>query len=455
MPCKEKYATKPATPRISLRKACPDVAKQWHPTKNGDLTPDDVSKYSRLLVWWQCPNGHEWQQAIPGFVRFGHCQICRKEASSLTQWCKDNNRPDLLTEWHPTRNPSLSPNSVSSKSNVRVWWKCKRGHEWNTKLSNRTCQGSDCPYCHGRYSDTVSEIWKTCPVCGYEWRIIKGSAKDKACPKCHPLNQRRKPKFVKHVETGKIYTSVTEASDKLGIDHSTISKCCLGIRNSTHNQHFVYIDANSLQVEEYVDMKSHTNRINGMTFTKPQLRFLEYSIDKCSSDEDYAKSHNNCTEPLKRHYKTVMTYTAENKKTGITAMEWAKTNKLTLNAVSASRHYLFKFIDTHKDEFNEYRKYGEVSSDKPFELFPSSMTTEKDPVVVELPFTYGGQPETDDTPNESILAQENLHSNELSTRERPTMSNSIVLHINDVYVEMPQDIDLELLKSIIRTVRES
>jgi len=455
MPCKGKYAIKPAKPTTSLRQACPDVAAQWHPTKNGTLTPDDVSKYSRLLVWWQCPNGHEWQQAIPGFVRFGHCQICRKESSSLTQWCKDNNRLDLLKEWHPTRNKALSSDIVSAKSSTLIWWQCSNGHEWSTKVYNRTYQNSDCPYCNGRYSDTVPEIWKTCSVCGHTWRVIQNSAKDKACPKCHPLNQRRKPKFIKHVETGIIYGSVAEASDKLGINHSTISKCCLGIRNSAHHQHFVYIDANSPQFEEHPDMKPQTNRINGMTFTKPQLRFLEYSIDKCSSDKDYAKSHNNCTEPLRRHYTTVMSYIAENKKTGITAMEWAKTNKLTLNAVSASRHYLFKFIDAHKNEFNEYRKYGEVSSDKTFELFPSSTTAEKDPVVVELPFTYGGQPETDDTPNEPILTQENLHSNEFSTRKRPTMSNSIVLHINDVCVEIPQDIDLELLKSIIRTVRES
>jgi|TARA_B110000091_G_C13644288_1_gene402586 hypothetical protein len=30
-------------PKKSLAETHPEVAKQWHPTKNGDLTPNDVT----------------------------------------------------------------------------------------------------------------------------------------------------------------------------------------------------------------------------------------------------------------------------------------------------------------------------------------------------------------------------------------------------------------------------
>jgi hypothetical protein len=36
----------------SLADLFPDVASQWHPTLNGDLTPLDVSKGSDKHVWW-------------------------------------------------------------------------------------------------------------------------------------------------------------------------------------------------------------------------------------------------------------------------------------------------------------------------------------------------------------------------------------------------------------------
>ena len=32
----------------------PALAEQWHPTKNGDLTPFDVRALTRTKIWWQC-----------------------------------------------------------------------------------------------------------------------------------------------------------------------------------------------------------------------------------------------------------------------------------------------------------------------------------------------------------------------------------------------------------------
>lgn len=41
----------------------PDMAKQWHPTKN-NITPFDVVCGSHRKVWWICENGHGWPAAI-------------------------------------------------------------------------------------------------------------------------------------------------------------------------------------------------------------------------------------------------------------------------------------------------------------------------------------------------------------------------------------------------------
>ena len=42
----------------------PPVAKQWHETLNGALTPEMVTAGSRKKAWWQCPYGHVWKAAI-------------------------------------------------------------------------------------------------------------------------------------------------------------------------------------------------------------------------------------------------------------------------------------------------------------------------------------------------------------------------------------------------------
>ena len=38
------------------------IAAQWHPTENGDLTPDRVVAGSSKKYWWKCDNNskHEW-----------------------------------------------------------------------------------------------------------------------------------------------------------------------------------------------------------------------------------------------------------------------------------------------------------------------------------------------------------------------------------------------------------
>jgi len=40
----------------------PEIAKEWHPTKNGSLKASDIKPGRRYKAWWKCSKcGHEWQ----------------------------------------------------------------------------------------------------------------------------------------------------------------------------------------------------------------------------------------------------------------------------------------------------------------------------------------------------------------------------------------------------------
>ena len=58
----EQYASKKYN--NSLLAVYPEVAAEWHPTKNGNLTPEQVNKSARLKVWWLGKCGHEWYMAV-------------------------------------------------------------------------------------------------------------------------------------------------------------------------------------------------------------------------------------------------------------------------------------------------------------------------------------------------------------------------------------------------------
>lgn len=46
----------------SLGHMNPELAREWHPTRNGELTPFDVFANTNRYIWWLCPScGYEWR----------------------------------------------------------------------------------------------------------------------------------------------------------------------------------------------------------------------------------------------------------------------------------------------------------------------------------------------------------------------------------------------------------
>lgn len=48
----------------SLAAREPAIAAQWHPEKNGDLTPSMVTAATGKSVWCLCPRGHSWRTRV-------------------------------------------------------------------------------------------------------------------------------------------------------------------------------------------------------------------------------------------------------------------------------------------------------------------------------------------------------------------------------------------------------
>ena len=60
----------------NLKFLFPNIAKEWHPTKNSNLKPDKVTKSSGKKVWWECINGHEWKTSISHRTNGQNCPHC-------------------------------------------------------------------------------------------------------------------------------------------------------------------------------------------------------------------------------------------------------------------------------------------------------------------------------------------------------------------------------------------
>jgi very-short-patch-repair endonuclease len=150
-----------------------EIHLEWHPTKNGILTPSNITAGSSKRVWWMCEKGHEW--ATSPYNRVKHKSRCPYCAGTLAT--PDNNLavryPKLVNEWHPMKNNSLMPNEVKPNSNRRAWWQCKKGHEWETAISQRVRCNSGCPYCAGQRATEENNLLKKYPELIKQWHPYK------------------------------------------------------------------------------------------------------------------------------------------------------------------------------------------------------------------------------------------------------------------------------------------
>jgi Probable Zinc-ribbon domain/SAP domain len=135
----------------------PEIAAQWHPTKNGSHRPADYSHASGKNAWWLCPNSkchhvHEWRTSIGSRVRGTKCPWCcetgRKkkvcECGGLAQ-----KFPEIAKEWMTNMNKK-DASTILAGSNEVVWWKCSHcSHQYERSVNDRTRTDipSICPQC--------------------------------------------------------------------------------------------------------------------------------------------------------------------------------------------------------------------------------------------------------------------------------------------------------------------
>ncbi|NNL75984.1 MAG: zinc-ribbon domain-containing protein [Desulfobacterales bacterium] len=141
-------------------------------------------------------------------------------------------KPNLVKEWHPTKNGTLKPSDVTPGSGKKVWWICEAGHEWQAVIYSRS-RGSGCRFCNrhtkadnnrlalslqglikewhptknGKLNprEAISlnseNIWWICEK-SHEWKaMVKNRIKGKGCPVCESEFIRGSSKKA----TGRIY----------------------------------------------------------------------------------------------------------------------------------------------------------------------------------------------------------------------------------------------------------
>lgn len=133
----------------TLAEAFPDVAKEWHPTKNGDRTPHNTTSRNSYRAWWMGECGHEWDAIVANRTKPNGgtgCPYCNSKRLLVGFNDMATVLPDIVPEWHTTKN-ELSPHEIiGTGGKYTAWWLGECGHEWESTIANRSV-GKGCPFC--------------------------------------------------------------------------------------------------------------------------------------------------------------------------------------------------------------------------------------------------------------------------------------------------------------------
>jgi Probable Zinc-ribbon domain len=157
--------------RETLAVVHPELVTEWHPVKNGALTPHSINRGSKQKIWWQCNKhaAHVWQAAVYSRSKGSGCPFCSGRVPTSTNSfgvCY----PLLAAEWHLTKNDGLTPYEVKPHSDKKVWWQCKKdsSHEWPAAIKDRV-HGNGCPLCRGGIPTTTTCLSSLHPRLALEW----------------------------------------------------------------------------------------------------------------------------------------------------------------------------------------------------------------------------------------------------------------------------------------------
>ncbi|MBE5820162.1 MAG: hypothetical protein E7310_05060 [Clostridiales bacterium] len=151
----------------------PELVKEWNYEKNNSLIPENVTANSNRKVWWKCKKGHEWEAVICARTRGNKCPYCagHKAIKGLNDLA--SKRPDLLLQWNYEKNEGIYPDEISFKSHKKVWWKCEKGHEWESQISARE-KGNGCAVCSNKkIIKGINDLATTNPKLAEEWNYEK------------------------------------------------------------------------------------------------------------------------------------------------------------------------------------------------------------------------------------------------------------------------------------------
>ena len=200
----------------------PKIAKEWHPSKNGELMPSQVMPGTHKKVWWLCPEKHSFKIAVYSKVAAGYkkgCQICagRKKTTkdvvieakeiygdkfdySELKYIGGKDKFKVICKIHGPFETTYQSfiNNAKQKEVVFGCPKCAGRNRTNEDVINdaKAIHGDKYDYSLVNYQGANKKFTIVCKLHGsFEKTYHSHISLKTGCAKCGDQRKKRKPKF--------------------------------------------------------------------------------------------------------------------------------------------------------------------------------------------------------------------------------------------------------------------
>ena len=98
---------------------------------------------------------------------------CCSGRQSDKNTCMEVKNPEISKEWDYEKNGTLTPKNIMVSSSKKVWWKCSKGHSYQSSPNSRSSMKTGCPYCVGKKVCLENCLNTKNPTLSEEWNYEK------------------------------------------------------------------------------------------------------------------------------------------------------------------------------------------------------------------------------------------------------------------------------------------
>ena len=163
--------------RNSMRELDSRLTLEFHPTLNGELSPDNLTPGTNKKIWWKCSLDCDYIKGVKcenvwrnsGAHRRGG-QICPVHNNGGLHSDGRNSLqtliPKLMEEWNFEKNRDIFPDKITISSGRKAHWICKDCNgKWSSVIAMRT-RGHGCASCKKKTQKILFDIvCKILPEC--------------------------------------------------------------------------------------------------------------------------------------------------------------------------------------------------------------------------------------------------------------------------------------------------